>query len=82
MIECVFVLSKLREKTGIMSEIEHWVDQNTDAGWSHARSFINGVVFHGSVIFNCEADAIAFMLRYGDLVAYTQPNTTRAHSKN
>ena len=71
MIECVFVLSRLRETPGLMSEIEQWVADNADAGWSRGKSFINGAVFRASVVFTCETDAVAFMLKYSDVVAYT-----------
>lgn len=82
MIECVFVLSRLRENPGLMDKIEQWVADNADAGWSRGKSFINGAVFRASVVFNCETDAVAFLLRYGDVVAYTQPSDHRERSKN
>lgn len=82
MIECVFVLGRLRETPGLMSEIEQWVTDNADAGWSHGKSFINGAVFRASVVFTCETDAVVFLLRYGDVVAYTQPAGDHERSKN
>jgi hypothetical protein len=82
MIECVFVLSRLRENPGLMVEIEQWVSDNADAGWSRGKSFINGAVFRASVVFNYDADAVAFLLRYGDVVAYTQPTNYCEHSKD
>lgn len=82
MIECVFILSRLRECPGLMNEIEQWVGDNTDAGWSRGKSFINGAVFRASVMFACDRDAVAFMLRYSDVVAYTQPADLRMRSKD
>ncbi len=82
MIECVFILGRLRAAPGLMHEIEQWVADNADAGWSRSRSYINGSVFCGSVVFNCETDAVAFLLKYGDVVAYTQPTNSHEHSKN
>jgi hypothetical protein len=65
-----------------MNEIEQWVSDNADAGWSRGKSFLNGTVFRASVVFTCDSDAVAFLLRYGDVVAYTQPADAHKHSKN